>query len=197
MERYAPGESRAVDSMRVLITQMGFVRTAVTTPLAPTHRRDPVLDVGVPHEIHAPADAVPDHVGHQAAVEAAQDLRGIFCDAIAVQPFVRDLAHDTQGAAGADLCVLFDLQAGLYHVEGVDGQGRDDAGGESGRRLYQGGGDVDGRLTAFERGVDPRHHCGGGGGRNCDVVGGVVFMLDLFTAAWSADRLLGVIVVFR
>lgn len=54
-------------------------------------------------------------------------------------------------------------------------------------------------MTAFERGVDPRHHCGGGGGRNGDVVGGDVFILDLFTAAWSesADRLLGVIVVFR
>lgn len=167
--------------------------------LVPSHRRDPVLDVGVPHEIHPPADAVANHVRHQAAVETAQDLRRILCDAIAVQTFVRDLTHYTQGAAGADFGILFDLQAGLHHVEGVDGEGRDDAGGETGRRLYQGGGDVDGRLTAFERGVDPRHHCGGGGGRNGDVVGGDVFILDLFTAAWSesADRLLGVIVVFR
>jgi len=158
--------------------------------LVPSHRRDPVFDVGVPHEIHPPADAVPDHVRHQAAVEAAQHLRRVLCEAIAVQPFVRDLAHDAQGAAGADLGVLFDLQAGLDDVEGVDGEGRDDAGGETGRRLHQGRGDVDGRLTAFERGVDPRHHCGGGGERNGVVVGGDVVMLDssLRHGWWRSSR---------
>lgn len=38
-EVYAPGVLRAVDSILVLMTQIGFVMMAVITPLAPAARK--------------------------------------------------------------------------------------------------------------------------------------------------------------
>ena len=80
---------------------------------------DEVFDVAVAHEVEAPAHAVAEHVGHEAAVEIADDGAGI----VLASSLAGDLFEDAEAVAGAGGGFLGDLEAGLDDVEGVDDKG--------------------------------------------------------------------------
>lgn len=95
--------------------------------------------------------------------------------------FVGDLAENSPGGADATFGVLLELDACLYDIERVYDECGDYSSCEAGRRLDQRGCEGDRGLPAFNRRIHPRHHCGGGGGRNCrgDVVDCSVFIVSV------------------
>jgi len=63
----------------------------------------------------------------------------------------------------------------------MNDEGRGNASREASRGLDDRGCDGDSGLSAFERRIHPRHHCGGGGSRNCGdgVVGFCVIIVSV------------------
>ncbi|KAI7408354.1 hypothetical protein KC328_g71 [Hortaea werneckii] len=91
-------------------------------------------------ELSRPTDTVANHVGHQASVEAADDILHLRCSRVsAVQScLLRNGPHNTKAAAWSGLFILFDLQSRLDDIEGVNHQGGHYASSETGNGLTRG-----------------------------------------------------------